>query len=246
VLEARDDADVGGEGVGASEAGRVADGGDDPRGRLWSDPVDGGEQLADLVGVEQILDVALDVVQAPPPQVEVLADVARLQSVGRAVMLADGAPRGLDQLFGQLGTDHVPAVVAQFGEPARVGAGERLGARVLGEQAGGEHAVEAADVAGEFREDEVDQAMQLAHAVVEVLAQPVAVADQFAQALGDLVVHPGRRRALLEAETGEAMGVVTSVLVRSRLLSWKRRATNGLSSTTSWPAAVSTANRFFQ
>ena len=207
VPEARDDADIGGEGVGAPEAGRVADGGDDPRGRLRADPFDGGQQLADLVGVEQVLDVALDVVQAPSPQVEILADVARLQRVGRAVMLADGAPRGVDQLFGQLGADHVPAVVAQFREPARVRAGEGRCARVFGEQAGGEHAVEAADVAGEFREDEIDQAMQLAHAVVEVVAQPVAVADQFTQALGDLVVQLGRRGALFEAETGEAMGI---------------------------------------
>ncbi len=49
--------------------------------------------------------------------------------------------------------------------------------------------------------------MQLADAVVEVLAQPVAVADQLAQALGDLIVQPGRRGALFEAEAGEAVGV---------------------------------------
>lgn len=49
--------------------------------------------------------------------------------------------------------------------------------------------------------------MQLTHPVIQVLAQPVAVADQLAQALGDLVVQPGRRGALFEAETGEAMGV---------------------------------------
>ena len=47
----------------------------------------------------------------------------------------------------------------------------------------------------------------MADAVVEVLAQPVAVADQLTQALGDLVVQPGRRGAFLEAETGEAAGV---------------------------------------
>ena len=161
-------------------------------------------------------------------------------------MLADGAAGGIDQLFGQIGADQVPAVVAQFGEAARVGAGEGLGARVLGEQAGGEHAVEAADVAAEFGEDEIDEAMQLAHAVVEVLAQPVAVADQFAQALGDLVVQPGRRGAFFEAETGEAMGVNDVGLGAFEAAVLEASVTNGLSSATSCPAAVSVANRFFQ
>lgn len=55
VLEAWDDADMGGEGAGASKAGGVVDGGDAPRGRLRTDPVDCGERLADLVGVESFL-----------------------------------------------------------------------------------------------------------------------------------------------------------------------------------------------
>ena len=86
-------------------------------------------------------------------------------------------------------------------------AGEGLRGGISGEQAGGEHAVEAADVAGELGEAEIDQAMQLADAVVEVLAQPVAMADQLAQGLGDLVVQMGGFGALLEGEAGEAVGV---------------------------------------
>lgn len=208
LLEAGDDADIGREGGGAAEAGGVADGGDDTGGRLRSDPLDGGQQLADLVGVEQVFfDVALDVGQAPSPQIEVLADMAGLQRVGRSVVLADGAFGSLDQLLGQLGADQVTPVVAKFGEPSRVGASEGLCGWVFGEQAGGEHAVEGADVAGELGEAEIDQAMELADAVVEVLAQPVAVADHLAQALGDLVVQPGRRGALFEAEAGEPVGV---------------------------------------
>jgi hypothetical protein len=39
---------------------------------------------------------------------------------------------------------------------------------------------------------------------------------------------------------------IASVLVRSRLASWKRRVANGFRSATSCPAAVSTAKRFFQ
>ena len=46
--------------------------------------------------------------------------------------------------------------------------------------------------------------MELAHPVVEVLAQPVAVAHELAQRLGGRVVQPGGRRALLEGEPREA------------------------------------------
>ena len=148
--------------------------------------------------------------------------------------------------MGELGADQVAAVVAQLGEPARVGAGEGLGGRVFGEQAGGQHAVEGADVAGELREAEIDQAVELAHAVVEILAQPVAVPDQLAQGLGDRVVQVGGRRALLEGEAGEAGGVDGVGLGPLEAASWKRLAWSGLTSATSWPAAVSTANRFFQ
>jgi hypothetical protein len=88
--------------------------------------------------------------------------------------------------------------------------------RILGEQAGGELACEGADVAGELGEAEIDEAVELADAVVEVLAEAVAVADQFAQGLGDLVVQADGCGALLEGEAGEACSSMASVLVRSR------------------------------
>ena len=91
----------------------------------------------------------------------------------RAVMLADGAASGLDQGLGEFGADEVPAVVAQLGDTARGGAGEGVGGGVFGEQAGGEHGVEAADVTGELGKAEIDQAVQLADAVVKILAQAV-------------------------------------------------------------------------
>ena len=90
---------------------------------------------------------------------------------------------------------------------------------IVGQQTGGEHAVEAADVAGELGEAEVDQAMQLADPVAEILPQPVAMADELAQALGGLVVQPGWCGALLEcAERARPVASIASVLVRSRLL----------------------------
>ena len=117
--EAGDDAEIGGQGVGAFEACGVADGCDDAGGGLRSDTLDGGQQLADLVGVEQVFDVALDVGEAFAPEVEVLADVRGLQLVGGSVVLADGSLCGFDELLGQLGADEVAAVVAQLGEAAR-------------------------------------------------------------------------------------------------------------------------------
>ncbi|HEV2874762.1 MAG TPA: hypothetical protein VGW14_06400 [Thermoleophilaceae bacterium] len=49
--------------------------------------------------------------------------------------------------------------------------------------------------------------MELAHPVVEVLAQPVAVADELAQGLGLGVVQPRGHRALLEGKPREARRV---------------------------------------
>jgi hypothetical protein len=127
-----------------------------------------------------------------------------------------------------------------------VGAREGLRGGVFGDERGGEHAVEAADIAGELGEPEIDQPVQLTHPVVEVLAQPVAVADELAQALGGLVVQPGGDGALLEGEAGEPLGVdrVGLGALEARILeaAWL----NGFKSATSCPAAVSTAKRFFQ
>ena len=122
-------------------------------------------------------------------------------------MLADGGFGGLDQLLGQLGADEVAAVVAQLGQSARRGTSESVRGGISGQQAGGEHAVEAADIAGELGKAEIDQTVQLAHAVVEILAQPVTMAHQLTQRLGDLVMQLGGLRPLFEGEAGEALGV---------------------------------------
>ena len=78
---------------------------------------------------------------------------------------------------------------------------------IFGQQASGEHAVEAADVAGELGESEIDQAMELAHSVVEVLPEAVAVADQLAECLGDLIVQTSGSRPFLESQAREALSV---------------------------------------
>ena len=98
--EARNDADVGGECACAVEARRIPDLGDDAGGSLRPDPVDRREQPADLVTVEEALNLAFDLHEASAPKVEILADVAGLQSMDPAMVLADGVPGAPDQALG--------------------------------------------------------------------------------------------------------------------------------------------------
>ena len=169
------DADVGCERRGVPEARGVAHSGDDAGGRLRANALDGHQQLAHLVGIEQAVDVVLDLGQALTPKVEILADVARLQPVGWAVILADAAAGGLDQLRGQLAAYQVTAVVAQLGQASRGDLREVMCGGASGEEAGCQHAIQAADVAGELGEAQVHQAVELAHAVIEVLIASVLV-----------------------------------------------------------------------
>jgi hypothetical protein len=105
------------------------------------------------------------------------------------------------------------AGLAQAGDDADMGcAGGGLRGRIFGERAGGEDAAEPADMAGELGKAESDQPVELepvelADAVVELLAQPVAMAEQFAHRLGDLVMRMGGCRAPCEGGAGEAGGV---------------------------------------
>ncbi len=122
-------------------------------------------------------------------------------------MLADGAFCGLDQLRGALGSDQVASVVAQLSQPLRSGAGEVVRGGALGKECGRQHAVHPAHVAGELREAQVHQAVELAHAVVEVLPDAVTMTDQLAQRLGHGVVQLRGLGSLLEGEAGDAGSV---------------------------------------
>jgi hypothetical protein len=67
--------------------------------------------------------------------------------------------------------------------------------------------VQAPDVAGEFRDPELDEAMQPAQSATEVLHQAMAKADELAQLLGGGVGQARRRRALLRGEAGDPQRV---------------------------------------
>src|SRR6185437_13053026 len=64
MTQARDGADVGRERSRAVEVGRVADRGDDARGGVRTDPIDGRKKPADLVFAQLAFDVAIDLAQA--------------------------------------------------------------------------------------------------------------------------------------------------------------------------------------
>ena len=127
--------------------------------------------------------------------------------IGRPVMVADGALGLVDELAGQFGSDTVTAIVAQLGDPMGRSLFEIARGRTLGQQAGGRHGVEAVDVAGDLGKAEIDQAVKLAHAVVEVLLNAGAMMDEFAQGLGSAVVRPGWGGSLFVGEMRQALGI---------------------------------------
>ena len=162
------------------------------------------------------------------------------------MVVADRAAGGVDERAGELEADLVAPVVAQGGQALDRDAVEGGGGGIVVQDGAGELAVEAADVAGELGEAEIDQAVQLAHAIAEVLQQPVAQAHQLAQLLGGRVGQAGGRGTLLGGEAGDAErvdGVGLGALESSPAKRWVR---SGLSNATLWPAAAKAANRFFQ
>jgi hypothetical protein len=73
---------------------------------------------------------------------------------------------------------------------------------VVAQDGRSEFAAEIPDIAGEPREAEVDEPVELPHPVAEVLDQAIAKPDEFAQLLGSTVGPPGGGRPLLGREAG--------------------------------------------
>ena len=140
---------------------------------MGTDAVDGGEQPAHLVLAQFAVEVAIELAQAAAQGVEVIAGVADLQAIGGAVMLSDGAAGGLDEQARQVQADVMVAVVAQGSQPAHRHPAEGGGGGIVAQDGAGQFAVEGAHVAGELGEAEVDQPVQLPHAIAEVLQQPL-------------------------------------------------------------------------
>ena len=109
---------------------------------------------------------------------------------------------------------------------------EGLGSRIVDQDGAGELAVEAAHIAGEFGEAEIDQAVQLPHAIAEVLQQPLPQAHQFAQLFGRGIGQPGGRGLFLGGEAGEAERINGIGLGALQILLAKRWVRRGLSKAT--------------
>src|SRR5215471_1112778 len=141
MVEARDRADEGRELLGTAEALELADFGDEASSGLRADPIDGGQQRADLVIAQRGLDATLELAQTTASDVDVFARVAHLNAVCVAVVTADRSLRSVDELACKFRTDLVPAVVDELRERTRHD-GERGSSRVLVQHCRGELAVE--------------------------------------------------------------------------------------------------------
>src|SRR5260370_31855724 len=118
-------------------------------------------------------------------------------------MLADRASGRTDQGLSQLSADLVAAVVAQPGQARDRHALEGLGGGVVLEEGSGQFAIQPLNVTGELRKAEVDQTVELADAIAEVLDQAIPKPDELAQLLGGRVGQAGGRGTLLGAEAGQ-------------------------------------------
>ena len=171
LFEGGDGADISGERAAAAEVGGVADRGDDAGRGLGADAVDGGEQPADLVLAQSAVEIAVELAQAAAQDVEVIAGVADLQAIGGAVVLSDGAAGGVAEQARQVQADVMAAVVAQGRQTAHRHPAEGRGGGIVAQDGAGQFAVEGAHVAGELGKAEIDQAVQLPHAIAEILQQ---------------------------------------------------------------------------
>ena len=92
----------------------------------------------------------------------------------------------------------------------------------------GQFAVETAHVAGEFGEAEVDQAMQLAHAITEILQQPLAQTHPRAQLVGGRIGQLCGQWVFLGGEAGDAQRVDGISLSAFEVLGREAMRTHGI------------------
>src|SRR5713101_3635647 len=76
--------------------------------------------------------------------------------------------------------------------------------RIARENSRSEFGIEAAHIARELGKGQIDCAMQITHAVTEILHRLLAHVDELTQFLAGLIGEPGRLRSLLRCEPGDA------------------------------------------
>ena len=143
-------------------------------------------------------------------------------------MLGHGGPGRLHERCGQGGAYGVAAIVAELGELVRLWLLEGLRAGVVTEQRGGSLAVEPPDQSGELGEDEVDEAVDLADPIAEVLAESIVEVDEFTEVVE---VGVGRRSGLgtlLGAEAGQTDSIGEVGLGPAKILLGEATSAEGI------------------
>ena len=164
------------------------------------DPVDRRQQPADLVLLKQPIDIALELLQAPPQHLQVFAGVPHLDAIDLPVVAAHGAGRRGDQGGGELVAHFVAPIVAKASHATHRHALKAGRCGVGPEERCCQLAPELVHMTGELRKPEIHQPVQLPHPVPKVLAQPIAEPHQLAQFLRRSIGQPAGWRPLLRGE----------------------------------------------
>jgi hypothetical protein len=150
--------------------------------------------------LEQPIDIALEISQAPPQHIQIFKGVPHLDAIGLPVVSAHGAAGHGDQGSGEVLTHFVAAIVAEGGHATHRDALKAGRGGVFMEQPSRQLAPEIAHMAGELRKPEVYETVQLPHTVTEVLAQPIAEPDELTQFLRRAIGQTAGRRPFLRGE----------------------------------------------
>src|SRR5581483_6145159 len=207
LAQAGDRADEGADGLARDEARGVSEHREQVRRGGRPEAFDRAQQRREIGPGKGAADLAVQLDDARTQPADVFAGVAHAAGVGRALMRADGLPGEGLQLAGEPAAEAVATVGAQRGEGLGRSLGDGLGGRELPEDRGGPLAAEVLHQPGELGEAQIDQAVERADAVAQILYRPQPQAHQLAQ-LGEQRVGQARRSgALLEGEAGDAQRV---------------------------------------
>ena len=146
-------------------------------------PGDRGQQPADLVRLQQPLDVPLERAQPTPQHVQILTRVADLDPIDLGMVLPHRPGGRIAQLGGQRVAHAVAAVIAEPRHAPRGHPAERRRRGVRVQNRRGQLAPQIPHMVRKLREAQVNEPMQLPHPIAEVLDESIAKAHQFPQFL---------------------------------------------------------------
>jgi hypothetical protein len=116
LLEAWDDAHIGGQRGGTAEMAGVAQFRDQARRGLGADAVDGRQQRANFMVAQPALNVPLELLDPLPEDLQILAGIAHLDLIGRSLVLAHRLSSRLQEHLGELRPDAMAPILSQLGQ----------------------------------------------------------------------------------------------------------------------------------